>query len=228
MKQSSSIAWMWIIGLEHLHGALFILGILQERYSMETAVAFGIFIAIVGYFIARSANKEKVQAVRAAQDAQEEISSIREATKSVIHSRAVEQGVDLTDEQLDWVCSEVESGHGKAGLVTVKERFELAKDEGLRRLLDMIVAGYQNHVEEVEIANLKDETERKWQAVLEDFKRMNPAQQKEHLAYIKKHTNELSDEQLHILKLISLSEPTTTKDTDIMIGDIKLFSTRKK
>jgi DNA integrity scanning protein DisA with diadenylate cyclase activity len=110
----------------------------------------------------------------------------------------------------------------------VKDRFESAKDGEIKKLIEMIETGYRNHIEQMVTAQLKNEAECKWQLVLEDFKRMNPAQRKEHLAYIKKNTNELNDEQLHILKLISLSESSNANDTDIMLGDVKLFSMRKK
>ncbi len=192
---------------------------------MESAIAFGIFLAIVGYFIARSNDKEKAKEM---QSAHAESDKIREDTKVAIHSQAIKHGIDFNDEQLSWVCSEIESEHGKSGLITVKDRFESAKSDELKRLLEMIEVGYQNHIEETEIATLKDEADRKWRAVLDDFKRMNPAQQKKHLAYIKKNTNELSEEQLHILELISLSDNSKPSETDVMIGDMKLFTMRKR
>ena len=65
--------------------------------------------------------------------------------------------------------------------------------------------------------------------VLEDFKRLNPTQQKSHLAYLKKHhADELTDEQLHILELVSLGEASTPKSKDIEVGGVKLFTMKEK
>lgn len=85
-----------------------------------------------------------------------------------------------------------------------------------------------NTKEELEITRLKNEADRKWQAVLDNFKMMNSAQRKKHLAYIKKNANELSEEQLHILELISLSDDKNPSEADVLIGNTKLFTIRKR
>jgi hypothetical protein len=65
--------------------------------------------------------------------------------------------------------------------------------------------------------------------VLEDFKSLNPAQQKSHLSYIKKHhADELTNEQLHVLELVSLGETSSPKSKDIEIGGVKLFTMKEK
>lgn len=198
---------------------------------MESAIAFGIFIAIIGYFITRSEDKEKVQAVQTAYD---EISKVREDTKAAIHVRAVNFGVDYTDDELEWICHQVEAEFGKEGLLKVIERFREAGDKGnretIRKQFESLKYDYQLFLQDLETKRLEDEADRKWQLILGDFKRLNPAQQKKQLAFINKNrdANGLSDEQLHILELVSLNEPKGSKETDIMIGDMKLFSVRKK
>ncbi len=42
-------------------------------------------------------------------------------------------------------------------------------------------------MQESESLRIQAESERKWQVILEDFKQLNHAQQKSHLAYLKKH-----------------------------------------
>lgn len=205
--------------------SLFVLGTKKERYQMKSAVAFGIFIFIVGYFIARSENKEKAKELQIMSD---ELSKAREGVKMAINVQAVKHGANFTDQQLDWVCSEVESGHGKEGLIMVKERLESASENEARKLLGMIETGYVEHQEELEITRLKNEADRKWQAVLDNFKMMNSAQRKKHLAYIKKNVNELSEEQLHILELISLGDDKNPSEADVLIGNTKLFTIRKR
>ena len=84
-------------------------------------------------------------------------------------------------------------------------------------------------LQESELSHAQAEKERQWQAVLDDFRRLNPAQQKSHLSYLKKHhTGELTNEQLHILELVSLGEVNTPKSKDIEVGGVKLFTMREK
>ena len=84
-------------------------------------------------------------------------------------------------------------------------------------------------MQESELSRVQAEEQRKWQVVLDDFRRLNPAQQKSHLAYIKKrHADELTNEQLHILELLSLGEANTPKSKDIEVGGVKLFTLKEK
>lgn len=179
-----------------------------------------------GYWINQRA-KDKSE-LDARKEAQNDLSKVREETKATIHSRAMKFGIDYTDNQLDWICDEIAQDHGQDGLIKVNRMFKQEEDERLKSLFELIENEYKNHLQDKEIAELKDEVDRKWRAILDDFKKLNPAQQKVHLGYIKKHSNELNEEQLHILELISLGNYSGPAETDIMLGNTKLFSVRRK
>ena len=59
-------------------------------------------------------------------------------------------------------------------------------------------------VQDTGIAELKDKVDQKWREIVDNFAVMNPAQQEAHMAFIKKHSSAVSEDQLHALNLIRL------------------------
>lgn len=200
----------------------------------SAVVAFAIIMGIA-YWI-NSSREEKATAEatqKAIKAARDELEQARDEAQEAIQTRAEKFDIRFSADELDWICDEVEAEAGREGLLQVIERYSRAGDKGhrlaVREQFESIKSSYQEYLQESELSRVQAEEQRKWQAVLDDFKRLNPAQQKSHLAYIKKHhTGELTDEQLHILELVSLGEASTPKSKDIEVGGVKLFAMREK
>ena len=197
-------------------------------------VAFTIIMGIA-YWI-NSSREEKVTATateKAIKAARDELIKSREAAQQAIQARAKKFDIHFSTDELNWVCDEVEAEAGREGLLQVIERYSQAGDKGdrlsVREQFESIKSSYQEHLQQSELSRAQAEEERKWQVVLDDFKGLNTAQQKSHLAYIKKHhADELTNEQLHILELVSLGEADTSKSKDIEVGGVKLFTLKEK
>lgn len=200
----------------------------------SAVIAFTIILGIA-YWInnsreERAAAEASEKAIKAARD---ELEQARDEAQEAIQTRADKFDIHFTAEELDWICDEVEAEAGREGLLQVIERYSQAGDKGdrlaVREQFEAIKSSYQEYLQESELSRAQAEEERKWQVVLEDFKSLNPVQQKSHLSYIKKHhTGELTDEQLHILELVSLGEASTPKSKDIEVGGVKLFTLKEK
>ena len=200
----------------------------------SAVIAFTIILGIA-YWI-NSSREEKATAEaneQAVKSARDELEQARDEAQEAIQSRADKFDIHFTAEELDWICDEVEAEAGREGLLQVIEKYSQAGDKGdrltVREQFEAIKSSYQEYLQESELSRAQAEEERKWQVVLEDFKSLNPAQQKSHLSYIKKHhTGELTDEQLHILELVSLGEASAPKSKDIEVGGVKLFTLKEK
>lgn len=200
----------------------------------SAVIAFTIILGIA-YWInnsreERAAAEASEKAIKAARD---ELEQARDEAQEAIQSRADKFDIHFTAEELDWICDEVETEAGREGLLQVIEKYSQAGDKGdrqaVREQFESIKSSYQEYLQESELSRVQAEEQRKWQAVLDDFRRLNPAQQKSHLAYIKKrHADELTNEQLHILELVSLGEANTPKSKDIEVGGVKLFTLKEK
>lgn len=200
----------------------------------SAVIAFSIILGIA-YWISNSREEKATaeaneKAIKAARD---ELEQVRDEAQDAIQTRADKFDIHFTAEELDWICDEVEAESGREGLLQVIKSYSQAGDKGdrlaVREQFESIKSSYQEYLQESELSRVQAEEQRKWQAVLDDFRRLNSAQQKSHLAYIKKHhTDELTDEQLHILKLVSLGETSTPKSKDIEVGGVKLFTLKEK
>ena len=168
---------------------------------MQSAIAFGIFIAIVGYFITRSEDKKK-------EEEQKKISDSRSMLKDSIVKRAVAFNVtDYTNEELDFICDIVQAYGGSEGLLKAKQELDTVPDDKVEGFLAQMEVAHFKHLLDNQERQRKRDNEEAWQTVLNDFKRLNPAQRKKHLAYLKKyHSDVLSREQLHVLALLCLGE----------------------
>ena len=202
---------------------------------MEIPSIFGALVIIFGlaYWInSRREEKERVAASKeAAKEAKakgDEASKTREIARKKIHSRTLEFGVEYTDDELGWILDTAVFHSGIKGLEDIGNTFAVAPKDKLEQLMMKIEKDHTIYLAEQQITQLSAEAERKWQALLDNFKKLNPAQQKAHLAYIKKTTDELTDEQLHILELVSLGETSTPKSKDIEVGGVKLFTMKEK
>ncbi len=204
---------------------------------MEIPSAIVAFTVIMGiaYWI-NSSREEKVTAAvteKAIKAARDELKKTRVAAQEAIQARAEKFDIHFSTDELDWICDEVEAEAGREGLLQVIERYSRAGDKGdpldVREQFESIKSSYQEYLQQSELSRAQAEEECKWQVLLDDFKRLNPAQQKPHLSYIKKHhAAELTDEQLHILELVSLSEASTLKSKNIEVGGVKLFTMKEK
>lgn len=204
---------------------------------MEIPSAIVAFTVIMGiaYWI-NSSREEKVTAAvteKAIKAARDELKKTRVAAQEAIQARAEKFDIHFSTDELDWICDEVEAEAGREGLLQVIERYSRAGDKGdpldVREQFESIKSSYQEYLQQSELSRAQAEEERKWQVLLDDFKRLNPAQQKSHLSYIKKHhAAELTDEQLHILELVSLGEASTLKSKNIEVGGVKLFTMKEK
>ena len=197
-------------------------------------VAFTIIMGIA-YWINNSREEKATAAAteKAIKTARDELEKTREAAREAIQARAEKFDIHFSTDELDWICDEVESEAGREGLLQVIERYSRAGDKGdrlaIREQFESIKSSYQEYLQDSELSRAQAEKERKWQVVLEDFKSLNPAQQKSHLSYIKKHhADELTNEQLHVLELVSLGETSSPKSKDIEIGGVKLFTMKEK
>ena len=204
---------------------------------MEIPSAIVAFTVIMGiaYWI-NSSREEKVTAAvteKAIKAARDELKKTRVAAQEAIQARAEKFDIHFSTDELYWICDEVEAEAGREGLLQVIERYSRAGDKGdpldVREQFESIKSSYQEYLQQSELSRAQAEEERKWQVLLDDFKRLNPAQQKSHLSYIKKHhAAELTDEQLHILELVSLGEASTLKSKNIEVGGVKLFTMKEK
>ena len=76
---------------------------------MQSAIAFGVFIAIVGYFITRSEDKKKEEQKKI----NDRINDSRSMLKDSIVKRAAAFNVtDYTNEELDFICDIVQAYGG--------------------------------------------------------------------------------------------------------------------
>lgn len=200
----------------------------------SAVIAFTIIMGIA-YWIS-SSREEKVTAEaneKAVKSARDELERAREEAQEAIQARAEKFDIHFSTDELDWICDEVEAEAGREGLLQVTERYGRAGDKGdrlaVREQFESIKSSYQEYLQESELSRAQAEEERKWQVLLDDFRKLNPAQQKSHLTYIKKHhAGELTNEQLHILELVSLGEASTSKSKNIEVGGVKLFTMREK
>ncbi|MFZ1243236.1 MAG: hypothetical protein WAQ22_03780 [Candidatus Saccharimonas sp.] len=200
-----------------------------------TSIVALVIILGVAYWI-NSSREEKATAEateKVIKTTRDELEQAREEAQEAIQARAKKFDIHFSSDELDWICDEIEAEAGREGLLQVTERYSQAGDRGdrlaVREQFESIKSSYQEYLQESELSRVQAEEQRKWQAVLDDFKRLNPAQQKSHLAYIKKHhAGELTNEQLHILELVSLGEANTPKSKDIEVGGVKLFTMREK
>lgn len=204
---------------------------------MEIPSAIVVFTIIMGiaYWL-NSSREEKATAAaaeKAIKAARDELEKTRKAAHEAIQARAKKFDIHFSTDELDWICDEVEAEAGREGLLQVIERYSRAGDKGdrlaVREQFESIKSSYQEFLQESELSRAQAKEERKWQVVLEDFKSLNPAQQKSHLSYIKKHhADELTNEQLHVLELVSLGETSTPKSKDIEVGGVRLFTMKEK
>ena len=184
---------------------------------MEIPSALGALVVIFGlaYWVnSRREKKEKVaineKLAKVERAKSSELQRKKNETSKIIRSRALELGVDYTDEELNWICNKAMSNSGKKGLDDIGKMFATAPKDKLGQLIMKMEKEHLMYFAEQHVTRLSDEAERKWKALLENFIKLNSAQQKSHLAYIKKnHKDELTDEQLHTLELIILSEANT-------------------
>lgn len=204
---------------------------------MEIPSAIVVFTIIMGiaYWL-NSSREEKATAAaaeKAIKAARDELEKTRKAAHEAIQARAKKFDIHFSTDELDWICDEVEAEAGREGLLQVIERYSRAGDKGdrlaVREQFESIKSSYQEFLQESELSRAQAKEERKWQVVLEDFKSLNPAQQKSHLSYIKKHhADELTNEQLHVLELVSLGETSAPKSKDIEVGGVRLFTMKEK
>lgn len=172
---------------------------------MQSAIAFGVFIAIVGYFITRSEDKKKEEEQKKIND---RINDSRSMLKDSIVKRAVAFNVtDYTNEELDFICDIVQAYGGSEGLLKAKQELDTVPDDKVEGFLAQMEVAHFKHLLDNQERQWKRDEEEAWQTVLNDFKRLNPAQRKKHLTYLKKyHSDALSREQLHVLALLCLGE----------------------
>ena len=200
-----------------------------------TSIVALVIILGVAYWI-NSSREDKAtaeateQAIKAARN---ELEQARDEAQEAIQKRAERFDIHFSTDELDWICDEVEAEAGCEGLLQVIERYSRAGDKGdrlaVREQFESIKLSYQEYLQESELSRTQAEEEHKWQVLLDDFKRLNPAQQKSHLTYFKKHhVGELTNEQLHRLELVSLGEANTPKSKDIEVGGVRLFTMREK
>jgi hypothetical protein len=69
-----------------------------------------------------------------------------------------------------------------------------------------IEAEHFNYLIQKDKEKKEQEKSREWKRLCEDFSRLNVAQRKSHLEYIKSHENNLTEEQLHVLGLSCLAK----------------------
>ena len=172
---------------------------------MKSAIAFGIFIAVVGYFITRSEDKKKEEEQKKIRD---RINDSRSMLKDSIIKRAAAFNVtDYTDEELDFICDMVQETKGNEGLLKANEELDTASDNKVGHFLMEVEMAHFKHLLDNQERQRKQDDEEAWQIILNDFKKLNPAQRKKHLTYLKKyHSDALSREQLHVLALLCLGE----------------------
>ncbi len=195
--------------------------------------AFAVIAGIAYWINSSREEKRKWQGETAAsQEARkkhEKLLQTREKARNAIRSRAKEFDVDYADDELDWICSNAEAHSGEKGLADIGNVFATAPRSTVEKLMMKIEKDHLIYLADQQAEQQSAEKERQWQTVLDDFRRLNPAQQKSHLTYLKKHhTDELTDEQLHILELVSLGEVNTPKSKDIEVGGVKLFTMKEK
>lgn len=200
----------------------------------SAVIAFTIIMGIA-YWVNSSREEKNAAEVteKAIKAARDELEQARKNAQEAIQARAEKFDIHFSTDELDWICDEVEAEAGREGLLQVIERYSRAGDKGdrlaIREQFESIKSSYQEYLQESGLLRTQTEEARKWQVLLDDFKRLNPAQQKSHLIYIKKHyASELTNEQLHILELVSLGKTSTPKSKDIEVGGVKLFTMKEK
>lgn len=206
---------------------------------MEATSIIALLIILgLGYWFnsSREEKRRQQEAVIASQKASKKTQArhdnrtrARIKARNAINSRAADFDVEYSSDQMNWILDRAEVESGEKGLADITHIFATASRDVVEKLIVEVEKSYLMYQVDLRFEQESVESERQWQAVLDDFKRLNPAQQKSHLAYIKKHhTGELTDEQLHILELVSLGEVNTPKSKDIEVGGVKLFTLKEK
>lgn len=172
---------------------------------METAIAFAIFMMVVGLIASHSSDKKAAKAAKAEQDS---LAKYRSETREIVRNRAMKDfKVEYTEDELDWICDVAETQNGKEGLSQIRNVFETCPRDKLESFMMLIEEEHFKYILDQRDEEHSNELERNWQNILEDFKKLNPAQRKVHLDYLKKnYSDTLTDEQLHILELACLSD----------------------
>lgn len=120
-----------------------------------------------------------------------------------------------TNEELESLSREIESSPSKA-----------SEDE----ILGIKQAYYEAKIFVMEQTKIREDRE-EWDSYVQDFRRLNTAQQGYEIKRLKKVADPNSDEdneRIRLLELIKLQEPTSSGDTDILVGGVKLFTMRRK
>lgn len=206
---------------------------------MEATSIIALLIILgLGYWFnsSREEKRRQQEAVIASQKAAKKAQArhdsrtrARSKARNTINSRAAEFEVEYPSDQMNWILDRAEAKSGEKGLADIAHIFATASRDVVEKLIVEIEKSYLMYRVDLRFEQESVESERQWQAVLGDFKSLNSAQQKSHLAYIKKHhTGKLTDEQLHALELVSLGEVNTPKSKDIEVGGVKLFTLKEK
>lgn len=200
-------------------------------------VAFAVIMGIAYWVNSRGEEKRKQQeaaaanakAIKIAQAKHDSRTRARSKARNAISSRAAEFKVEYPSDQMNWILDGAEARSGEKGLADIAHVFATAPKSTVEKLMMKIEKDHLMYLADQQAEQQSAESERQWQTALDDFRRLNPAQQKSHLTYLKKHhTGELTDEQLHILELVSLGEVNTPKSKDIEVGGVKLFTMKEK
>lgn len=136
-------------------------------------------------------------------------------------------GVDgITDDLVEWLENKIFiQTSGKYDLqYYANELAGLLEEDGQKAVIVQLMLLQQHYTSEKQIAkqNLR------WAQYVDSFRQMTQAQQKHEITRLKKIADPQSDDDASRINTLELIRLGGTTDTDIMIGNTKLFSVRRK
>ena len=190
-------------------------------HGKDLAVEAGSIVALViilgfGYWIAEN-NKEK--------NKQEAMQTARANFIALANKAGVDSNT-ITNDLVGWLEKKILlQTSGKYDLQYYTNELEgLLEEDGQRAVivqLMLLQLKYENK-KQVTKQNLE------WVRYIDSFKRMNQAQQNHEITRLKKAADPQSDDDASRINTLRLIQLGGTTNTDIMVGDIKLFSVRKE
>jgi len=97
---------------------------------------------------------------------------------SIVKRAAAFNVTDYTNEELDFICDIVQAYGGSEGLLKAKQELDTVPDDKVEGFLAQMEVTHFKHLLDNQERQWKRDDEEAWQTVLNDFKRLNPAQRK--------------------------------------------------
>lgn len=137
-----------------------------------------------------------------------------------------ELGVDgISDELVYWLETKILLQTGKAGLQDYTNELRgLVEENGKKAAIVQLMFLQQHYANEKH----KTDSNKKWLDYVDAFRKYNHAQQKHEIERLKKISDPHSEDDTSKINALEMIHLGNVGVTDVMVGDLKLFSMRRR